>query len=163
MPDCGLRAAIVHKVGGLVLIGVIAVSIACGCANAQPQASVMQEQDRAVGPDFILRACNRTPKPIWISIGARGTTARHWYVAGWWQIRPQACHELGRFRRPTIYLHAENADGRQWGGIDAKLCVELNNFEHTYDPMQRCDGVIRGFYKKSIDPSWSLFEWRVGQ
>ena len=113
---------------------------------------------------FVLRVCNRTPRMIWISLASRRTDAADvWFVSGWWKIDAHGCEELGRFARPTIYLHAENAEGRQWNGVDAKLCVQKNNFRYAYRPVHACDGVLRGFYEKTIDGSWSSFEWRVAE
>src|SRR6185503_6975201 len=90
---------------------------------------------------FVLRVCNRTPRMIWISLASRRTDAADvWLVSGWWKIDAHGCEELGRFARPTIYLHAENAEGRQWNGIDAKLCVQMNNFRYAYRPVHACEG-----------------------
>jgi uncharacterized membrane protein len=92
-------------------------------------------------------------------VGGRGD----WYVAGWWRISAHQCQILGSFARPTIYLHAENAKGRLWNGIDARLCVQSSNFRYIYSAADRCNGTIAGFYQKVIDPAWESFEWRVGQ
>ena len=99
---------------------------------------------------------------IWISLASRRTDGV-WFVAGWWKVGAHACEQLGSFPRPTIYLHAENAEGRQWNGVDAKLCVQMQNFRYTHRPLQACDGALRGFYEKTIDGSWSSFEWRVAE
>jgi uncharacterized membrane protein len=113
---------------------------------------------------FQLRVCNRTPRSIWVSLASRpGSDQTAWYVEGWWRVPAHDCLPLGEFARPTIYLHAENGKGRLWNGVDAEICVQRENFRRRYSAATPCSGQMRGFYKKSIDSSWTSFEWRVGQ
>jgi uncharacterized membrane protein len=137
-------------------------------AAAGPQSSVITEGQPlsadAGTPEFVLRVCNGTPRTVWVSLASRRRDSTDgWFVAGWWKVGAHGCEELGSFPRPTVYLHAENAEGRQWSGTGARLCVQLQNFRYAYRRGHACDGVLRGFYEKAIDRSWGSFEWRVAQ
>lgn len=150
-------------------VAIVAAAAPAPGAAAGPRSPVVAVAGEPGSADvalhsFGLRVCNRTPHMIWVSLASRLTGAANvWFVSGWWKIAAHGCEELGRFARPTIYLHAENAEGRQWNGVDAKLCVQKNNFRYAYHPAHACDGVLRGFYEKAIDSSWNSFEWRVAE
>jgi uncharacterized membrane protein len=159
----GLRRRYVARAVPLLIAAAVTAS-----ATAGPQFSDTTEGESGNADmqtrGFVLRVCNGTPRTIWISVASRPTDSSDvWFVLGWWKVGPQGCEELGSFPRPTIYLHAENAEGRQWSGTGAKLCVQMQNFRYAYRRGQACEGVLRGFYQKTIDRSWSSFEWRVTQ
>lgn len=163
------RAAGLQKRSALLAVPFVAAAALAPGATADPRFPVIALAGEpgnagAAVHRFVLRVCNRTPRMIWISLASRRTEAADvWFVSGWWKIGAHGCEELGRFAKPTIYLHAENAEGRQWNGVDAKLCVQMNNFRYAYRPAHACEGVLRGFYKKTIDGSWSSFEWLVAE
>lgn len=163
------RVAGLQKRSVFLAVPLVAAAALAPGAAAGPRSPIVAAAGEPGSADaalhrFVLRVCNRTPRMIWISLASRPTGAANvWFVSGWWKIDAHNCEELGRFARPTIYLHAENAEGRKWNGVDAKLCVQKNNFRYVYRPAHACNGVLRGFYEKTIDGSWSSFEWRVAE
>ncbi|HVZ52638.1 MAG TPA: DUF1036 domain-containing protein [Pseudolabrys sp.] len=110
---------------------------------------------------FTLEVCNSNRRKIFIALSSKDAPgARDWYVAGWWNVEPGECRNLGRYPRPSIYLHAEDSGGGRWNGPDVRICVEKQKFKRVNYGNHKCSGPqLRGFYKKTITSD--KFTWRL--
>lgn len=110
---------------------------------------------------FTLEVCNRDRRKAFVSLSSReNPQSKEWYAAGWWSIAPGDCRTLGRYPKPTIYLHGEDVRGGQWRGRDIRLCVEKQRFKRVTYAGYKCSAdLLRGYFLKRVTAE--RFVWNL--
>lgn len=81
---------------------------------------------------FTFRVCNQSQHRAWIAMSGRKDPASpQWSIAGWWEVKPTDCKDLGRFVRTHFYYMAMfDNHSVGWRG-NFPLCVPYTKFERT--------------------------------
>ncbi len=78
-----------------------------------------------------LRYCNYTGAPLWTSLGYHNGAG--WVAEGWWKLEANECSYpsiVGPLASTTVYTHAVNESGRQWG-TGPSFCVAPSTAFYT--------------------------------